>query len=343
MSKPFFTLITPVYNIEKLLSYTVESAQNQTFTDWEMILIDDGSPDNAGALCDEYAKNDDRIKVVHKKNEGLAAARNTGLDNTRGEYFIILEGSDDFYNEDTLQKIHDRLKLNPVDIYFGLLQDVSEKDKKVFGRQKDYSVSGLFSAGGKQLFCTLYDNNDILALSSPVNKAFRTEFIKKYALRFYKGIYHDDDEWLPRTIALSKSAYFSNEIMYNALTWEGCFGRMASEKSLTKKACDKIFIADRCLKDVDIRFTEDNTPFKRKYYEYYVRMYIDGLCAKNRVKDKELTDKIIKTARKNAVAFSYMKKCESRNLKFLGAIKSLFGFSFAAKLVIKRYKNKENK
>ena len=79
MKQPFFSLITPVYNIEKLLGITVESALSQTFCDWEMILVDDGSPDNAGALCDEYAKKDERIKVVHKQNEGLAAARNTGI------------------------------------------------------------------------------------------------------------------------------------------------------------------------------------------------------------------------------------------------------------------------
>jgi len=142
MSTPFFTLITPVYNIERLLHITVQSALDQTFTDWEMVLIDDGSPDNAGALCDEYANKDARIKVVHKQNEGLAAARNTGIENATGKYFIILEGSDRFFDENALQHVYEYLKDNEVDIYFTKLRDVLEKGLVPTNIQEDYCVNG---------------------------------------------------------------------------------------------------------------------------------------------------------------------------------------------------------
>ena len=73
------SIIVPVYKVEKYLKKCVESIQNQTYADLEIILVDDGSPDNCGKICDEISQKDNRVKVIHKKNEGLAAARNTGL------------------------------------------------------------------------------------------------------------------------------------------------------------------------------------------------------------------------------------------------------------------------
>lgn len=336
MKTPFFTLITPVYNIEKLLSKTIESARSQTFTDWEMVLIDDGSPDNAGKICDEYAAKDNRIKVVHKKNEGLAEARNDGVDNALGKYFIILEGSDLFPDENTLENIYKDLSENEVDIYFGRLADVDENTGKVFGEQKKYCVKGL-QKGGKELFCTLYDNEDTLALSSPVNKVFKTDYVKGNNLRFYKGIYHDDDEWLPRAISLSESAYFTDNIIYYAMTWDGCLGGAISDKSLTKKACDKMLIGRHCIEDIRTRFPKEKSAFMSKYTEYFSRMYIGGICALNTVKDAECRERIKKSVKVHSAVFSYMKNCESKNLKILGKIKAVFGINVAVKMILKRY------
>lgn len=337
MKKPFFSLITPVYNIEKLIAATIDSALSQTFTDWEMILVDDGSPDNAGKICDEYAEKYEKIKVIHKQNEGLAAARNDGIKAAQGKYFLIFEGSDLFPSTDTLEKIYNVLCKSDVDIYFGKLQDVLENTGEIIGTQKDYCVNGEFNAGGKKLFETLYDNDDVLALSSPVNKLFKTDFAKDNELWFYKGIYHDDDEWLPRTIALSQKSYFTNEIIYSALTWDGCFGKAASDKSLTKKACDKMFLAKRCIEDIYNRFNGEKSTFINKYTEYYVRIYVDGVCALNTVKDEDCREKIKACIKDNSV-FQYMKKCESKNLRLLEKIRKIFGLNFSIKMILKRYK-----
>ena len=336
MEKPFFSLITPVYNIERLLSVTIESALKQTFSDWEMILVDDGSPDNAGAICDEYAEKDPRIQVIHKQNEGLAEARNVGIRACQGQYFLILEGSDLFPNDRVLETVHQTLVQFPCDIYFGKLRDVMEGSGEVLGEQKDYCVNGS-TKGGKDLFVTLYEHDDVLALSSPVNKFFRTAFVKGNELWFYKGIYHDDDEWLPRTIALSETAYFTNEIIYDALTWDGCFGKAASDKSLTKKAVDKMFIANRCIKDINSRFPNDDQSFLHKYTEYYVRMYLDGICALNYVKDPSCLKSIRKSIQDNADVFTQMKNCESKNLHYLRILQKIFGTRITCAFILQRY------
>lgn len=337
MSKPFISLITPVYNIERLIAKTIESALEQTFTDWEMILVDDGSPDNAGKICDEYAAKDDRISVIHKQNGGLAAARNTGIEACGGKYFMIFEGSDLLVSKETLHNIHDTLIKREVDIYFARLQDMQEKGWEVTDVQAEYCVNGYFEDGGQELFIKLYDNQDILALSSPVNKVFRTAFVKDNDLWFYPGIYHDDDEWLPRTIALSKVSYFTNDIIYNALTWDGCFGGAVSDKALTKKACDKMLIAEHCCEDIDNRFPGKDTPFKKKYFEYYVRMYQDGIAALNTIKDEECRKQVEASVKKHEKVFLYMKRSESDNLKMLASIKGFLGLGIAEKLVLKRY------
>lgn len=338
MKQPFFSLITPVYNIEKLLGITVNSALSQTFGDWEMILVDDGSPDNAGALCDEFAAKDERIRVIHKQNEGLAAARNTGIEACSGKYFIILEGSDMLYDENTLALIHKTLCEKEVDIYFGKLQDVMETGMEVTNVQADYCVNGLFEEGGRALFVKLAENNDVLALSSPVNKVFRTAFVKENELWFYKGIYHDDDEWLPRAISLSSTSYFTNEIIYDALTWDGCLGKAVSDRSLTKKACDKMLIARHCCEDIDERFPEKNTPFKKTYYEYFVRMYVSSIPSIKVVKDEECLKKIEESIKEHQKVFDYAAKCNSKNLKMLSIVKKLFGLNFAKKLILRRYR-----
>jgi len=86
MDKPIISVIVPVYNVEPYLRRCVDSIINQTYNNLEIILIDDGSSDHSGEICDEYATKDNRIKVIHRENGGLSAARNTGLNIAKGEY-----------------------------------------------------------------------------------------------------------------------------------------------------------------------------------------------------------------------------------------------------------------
>ena len=88
------SIIVPVYQVEKYIRQCIDSILAQTFTDFELILVDDGSKDNSGKICDEYAEKDKRIRVIHKENDGLSGARNKGLDNASGNYFMFVDGDD---------------------------------------------------------------------------------------------------------------------------------------------------------------------------------------------------------------------------------------------------------
>ena len=101
---PQISVIVPVYNVEKQIRRCIDSILAQTFTDYEVILVDDGSPDNCGNICDEYALKDNRISVIHKKNGGLSDARNAGLRIASGEYILFLD-SDDHITEDCLEEL----------------------------------------------------------------------------------------------------------------------------------------------------------------------------------------------------------------------------------------------
>lgn len=100
-----FTIIVPVYKVEEYLDRCVKSILSQTFTDFELILVDDGSPDNCPQMCDEWAKSDFRIKVVHQENKGVSSARNVGIDIARGERIIFVD-SDDFIERNLLEKLN---------------------------------------------------------------------------------------------------------------------------------------------------------------------------------------------------------------------------------------------
>lgn len=94
---PLISIIVPVYNVKKTLNKCVDSVLNQNFHDWELLLVDDGSTDGVGEMCDEYAIKDQRIKVFHKKNEGVSSARNVGLDKAKGKWITFVDADDCIY------------------------------------------------------------------------------------------------------------------------------------------------------------------------------------------------------------------------------------------------------
>ncbi len=133
MNAPLVTVVVPIYNVEKQLRRCVDSILNQTYRNLEIILVDDGSPDNCPQICDEYAKLDSRVKVIHKVNAGLGMARNTGIDNATGEYIYFCD-SDDYIDVDTIKECCELAEKENADLVcFGHSEEMAD-GKVIFNR-----------------------------------------------------------------------------------------------------------------------------------------------------------------------------------------------------------------
>ena len=111
----FLSVIIPVYNVEKYLHQCIDSVLRQTYNDYEVILVDDGTPDNSGKICDEYAKKDIRITVIHKTNGGISSARNAGLDIATGDYIMFVDSDDYLCDDNCFQKLFNKINENKYD------------------------------------------------------------------------------------------------------------------------------------------------------------------------------------------------------------------------------------
>ena len=117
---PIVSIIVPVYNVEKYINRCIDSILAQTFTDWECILVVDGSPDKSGEICDEYSARDSRIRVIHKPNGGVSSARNVGINLATGEWITFVD-SDDFIDADSLFSMVELTKHYDADLFcFGI-------------------------------------------------------------------------------------------------------------------------------------------------------------------------------------------------------------------------------
>lgn len=170
---PFFSIIVPVYKAEHYLTHCIDSILTQTYPNFELLLINDGSPDNSGKICDEYALKDSRIRVFHKKNEGVSSARNTGLENINGKWIAFID-SDDWVEKDWLESYVKSIEKQNYDIVFqGYTCEYPQYSQKHFLQNSptDYIES---------IFCL--EKNDLFGWTW--NKAFQASVIQKHNIRF---------------------------------------------------------------------------------------------------------------------------------------------------------------
>lgn len=141
MEKDLISVIVPVYKVEKYLEKCIESVLKQTYTNLQIILVDDGSPDNCGKICDEYAKKDSRIEVIHKANGGLSDARNVGISKAKGRYIGFVD-SDDYIKEDMYEILLNLIKKYDADVSICNLYDVIDGNECIRNKEngiREYS------------------------------------------------------------------------------------------------------------------------------------------------------------------------------------------------------------
>ena len=190
MKEPVVSVVIPVYNVEAYLCECVDSVLTQTMQDFEIILVDDGATDSSGAICDRYAQQDPRIQVIHQKNGGLSAARNTGLDAAKGEYVYFLD-SDDYIEPYSLEHLRDLAEKEKADVVFFdayVFFTDCKPDPNVYQyhRSRDYGAKP-----GRQMLMELL-NTDEYRTAVPL-MLFRRDYMMRNALRFRPGILHEDE------------------------------------------------------------------------------------------------------------------------------------------------------
>lgn len=179
LSNPKISVIVPVYKVEEYLHRCVDSILSQSFTDFELILVDDGSPDNCGKICDEYAQKDSRIRVFHKPNGGVSSARNLGLDNAQGEWVTFID-SDDYVDKEYLSELMFYQKQN--DVEFVVICNYIQK----------YTDSTHINVEQKE-FDLLFSKFSFQKLCCPWGKLFNLNLIKNINLKFDTRIHLGED------------------------------------------------------------------------------------------------------------------------------------------------------
>lgn len=180
---PKISVIVPVYNVEQYLPRCIDSILSQTFTDFELLLIDDGSKDNSGKICDDYSKKDARIRVFHKENGGVSSARNVGIEESYGSWLTFVD-SDDYIDHNFFLYFVNKLESNLFDYFQGNVEQIDISGSKKI----EYKYSNTI--------CTLEEgitNYNLLETGDPHAKFFKKDILNKHNIRFNKAIRYGED------------------------------------------------------------------------------------------------------------------------------------------------------
>jgi glycosyltransferase involved in cell wall biosynthesis len=203
---PFFSIIVPLYNLEDKLHISINSVLTQKFTDFEVILVDDGSIDNTLNVCKFYSLLDSRVSYISKINGGLSDARNKGIKKANGEYLIFLDG-DDLIEQNIIDKLADFVQTNKLLD----LQIIPMNFQKSNNQQKKYfnitdKVKGID-------FLTLQLKNRSMTMEVWRN-VYKRSFLLNNSLFFKEKLIHEDEEWTPRVFILANFVLHFNDFLY---------------------------------------------------------------------------------------------------------------------------------
>lgn len=205
MNNPLISVIVPIYKVEEYLDRCVESIVNQTYKNLEIILVDDGSPDNCPQMCDEWAEKDNRINVVHKENGGLSDARNAGMPFATGEIISFID-SDDWIDLDMFKKMLSRMQNDNSDMVSCGVKWVEEDGSLIRDVTSDDVVLDTTTAMKELL-------NDSKLKQHVWNKIYKYDLIKD--IPFEKGKYHEDVFWSYQIVGRAKKVSVVKESFYN--------------------------------------------------------------------------------------------------------------------------------
>ena len=313
---PYFSVIIPVYNVQDYLEECVESVLHQTFLDFEVILVDDGSKDRSGALCDALAQKDSRILVHHQENQGLSGARNSGLALAKGEYILFLD-SDDFYPQtDFLEKIAS--VSDHADI---ICFNYARYTDRLLGKMLAYPEN---SFSDDQLWLELTRRNAYQ--SSACIKAVKRELLQKNDITFERGTLSEDIEWSAKVLLSAGSVALAPDCIYAYRVRQGSISKTVSPRHVA----DQVRIISTLSRNVP----EGSQAFQDAYNGYvafqYSALMINLLLSKPKV-DRELRRKVKDLA-------WLLQYDTNRIVKLIHMVKRILGFEITSRLLLVYFK-----
>lgn len=309
--KQLVSIIVPIYNVEKYLVKCVDSIINQTYKNIEILLINDGSTDNSGKICDEIAKKDNRIKVFHKKNGGLSDARNYGISKSKGEYLSFID-SDDYIDDDMIEQLYYGCINNNIDIAScaKYLEDVNGK-YKIINKIKNKTQFGREQAL-KMIF--LSQNID----TSACDKLFKKTLFEN--VKFPDGKYYEDLGTIYKIVDISNGIYHIGFPKYHYINRTGSI----TKSKFNIKHLDSLFFSEEICKYYKNKNKEIYECANALYY-LTLNDILQSLYTKKAIKDnKEIYIKIRKDYKKNILN---MLKC-----KYISKLKKIMIIAVYLKL-----------
>lgn len=231
------SVIVPIYNVEEYLPKCIESICNQSYKNLEIILVNDGSPDRCGEICEKYANKDNRIKVIHKTNGGLSDARNVGLRVAKGEYISFVD-SDDYIEEESYEILIKNAVENNLDIVAANAW-LTEDDHFIHPLMKEKRISNEITTGVEYMCESIMQNSFHVCVWLNL---YKKKLLIDNKLFFQKGLLHEDEEWTPRVFLEAERVKYIDYKFYMYVTRAGSITR---SKDRSKNGMD---ILDTCYK-----------------------------------------------------------------------------------------------
>lgn len=263
---PKISIIVPVYNVGEYLEICIDSILNQTFKDFELILVNDGSTDNSLKICNYYKNIDNRICIIDKKNGGLSSARNAGLDIAKGEYIGFID-SDDYIHPQMYELLYNQIIKNKADISMCDFKKVYEFDKKLLDSNFVlYNKTEILN--NKEALFEL-DGKDGVAYIVACNKLYKRELFKN--IRFKEEVIHEDEYIIHRLLYEVNKLVYMEEKLYFYLQRKGSI----MDKKL---GIDEVDYLLACSDRVRFFYEKDLIDLKEKYEYIYLSKVLENYC-----------------------------------------------------------------
>lgn len=318
-----FSIIVPVYNVENYLVDCIESILKQSFNAYEILLIDDGSTDSSGQICDKYASKYSMINTIHKKNGGLSDARNCGMKESKGEYIVFVD-SDDYIEPETLFNFNRQLETfdNP-DVLITRIKRVFLGTKKIKNMDEDLPIDSLNYSLKKDIIKWMFCKSNNLWPS--VRYIVKKSIIEANGLKFAVGFLHEDLDWT--------SKLFLNVDTFAALDYYWYNHRIGREDSITtnnsnsKKTLDVIELVSSNIKDD--KYKELDYKTRRIMYQRMVASLFSSL-SNYKYFDDIGKKKVVNALSNNKHVFRYAKKTSH---KLFIVFSKIFGYKMGLQIM----------